>query len=275
MATRRGFGKVRRLPSRRYQASYIGPGADGKRSTAPATFDTAEDAAAWLRKIHTAIAEGVWTPATGQGGQMKTAGRTFGDWAETWMRKSADYGRKPRTLEHYRHLLDRLILPTFGDRPIRSITADQVDAWHTMLGTGTPTMRAHAYSLLKTIMTAATEPHVRLIDFNPCAIRGAGTAKRARKIRPATLPELGDLVAHMPEKYRVMTLIAAWCGLRFGELTELRRADLDLTNGVIRIRRGVVRTDTGYVVGSTKRRCDPAAPDPRREGTSARACQRP
>ena len=38
-----------------------------------------------------------------------------------------------------------------------------------------------------------------------------------------------------------MALLAAWCGLRFGELAELRRADIDLANGVVRVRRGVVR----------------------------------
>lgn len=32
----------------------------------------------------------------------------------------------------------------------------------------------------------------------------------------------------MPERYRAILLVAAWCGLRFGELTELRRGDVDL-----------------------------------------------
>ncbi len=56
----------------------------------------------------------------------------------------------------------------------------------------------------------------------------------------------------MPERYRVMTLMAAWTGLRFGELTEVRRTDLDLTHGVIRVRRGVVRVDGHYEVGTPK-----------------------
>ncbi len=30
----------------------------------------------------------------------------------------------------------------------------------------------------------------RLIDFNPCHIRGAGNSKRVKRIKPATLPEL-------------------------------------------------------------------------------------
>ncbi len=43
---RRGFGMVRRLPSKRYQASYAGP--DLGRHTAPNTFTTKGDAEAWL-----------------------------------------------------------------------------------------------------------------------------------------------------------------------------------------------------------------------------------
>ena len=56
----------------------------------------------------------------------------------------------------------------------------------------------------------------------------------------------------MPERHRTMTLIAAWCGLRFGELAELRRRDVDLTAGVLRIRRGVVRAAGEVIVGTPK-----------------------
>jgi integrase len=52
----------------------------------------------------------------------------------------------------------------------------------------------------------------------------------------------------MPERYQLMILLASWCGLRFGEIAELRRSDVDLTNGVIRVRRGVVRTADGHLV---------------------------
>jgi integrase len=38
-----------------------------------------------------------------------------------------------------------------------------------------------------------------------------------------------------------MVLLAAWCAMRFGELAELRRSDIDVKNGVINVRRGVVR----------------------------------
>ena len=49
----------------------------------------------------------------------------------------------------------------------------------------------------------------------------------------------------MPERLRLLVLMAAWCGLRFGELTELRRSDVDLRRGVIVVERGVVRLRGG------------------------------
>jgi integrase len=49
-----------------------------------------------------------------------------------------------------------------------------------------------------------------------------------------------------------MLLLAAWCGLRFGELTELRRKDLDLDRGIVNVRRAVTRVDGQFIVTSPK-----------------------
>ena len=47
--------------------------------------------------------------------------------------------------------------------------------------------------------------------------------------------------------------LTGWCALRFGEVSELRRADIDLVAGVLRIRRGVVRTAAReLVIGTPK-----------------------
>ena len=58
MAARRGFGKVRKLPSGRWQASYIGP--DGERHNAAETFLTKTDAAGWLAAKQTDIGRETW-----------------------------------------------------------------------------------------------------------------------------------------------------------------------------------------------------------------------
>ena len=69
---------------------------------------------------------------------------------------------------------------------------DLIDDWHYRMGEGTPTARAHAYGLLRTILSDAVQR--RLIDYNPCHIRGAGASKRVHKIKPATLGELEAIV---------------------------------------------------------------------------------
>lgn len=56
---RRGFGQLRRLPSRRWQAFYTGP--DTQLHYAPVTFETAEDAEAWLTDERRVVASGAWT----------------------------------------------------------------------------------------------------------------------------------------------------------------------------------------------------------------------
>ena len=127
-------------------------------------------------------------------------------------------------------------------------------SWHAGAGTRTPTLRAHCYGLLRTILATATSDG--LIAANPCHIRGAGNAKRAVTIRPLTLPELVKLTEAMPEKYQTMIPLASWCALRFGELTALRRRDveidMDAGRGVIHVERAVVRTAGGFVVGPPK-----------------------
>ena len=91
-----------------------------------------------------------------------------------------------------------------------------------------------------------------LITASPCRIRGAGQARTAKKIRPATLPELEVITEAMPPRLRLMVLLAAWCGLRFGELAELRRADVDLAHGMLHVRRGVVRAGGQHIAGTPK-----------------------
>jgi integrase len=76
--------------------------------------------------------------------------------------------------------------------------------------------------------------------------------RRARKIREASLAELEAITRAMPERYRLMVLLAAWCALRFGELAELRRSDVDVRGGVLRVRRGVTRTKGRRIVGGPK-----------------------
>lgn len=250
---KRAFGNIRALPSGRWQARYTGP--DGRVYKAPSTFAAKIDAEGWVSDRRREIDRELWSPPV-EGTPAKAAARrmAFREYAEQWL---AHRDVKPRTREHYRKLLDAHVLPGLGSLPIVSITPDDVRGWYAGLDTATPTLRAHAYGLVRTIMaTAASDGK---ITTNPCHIRGAGSTKRVHKIKPATLPELAALTEAMPAPYRAMILLASWCALRFGELTELRRHDIEfdpatdeLRGGVIRIRRAVVRVGGEFVVGDPK-----------------------
>ena len=141
-------------------------------------------------------------------------------------------------------------MPAFGTRQLAAIKPKDVRAWYEQALTDRPTMRSHTYSLLRTIMASAIAEE--LLDANPCRITGAGRAKRAHKIRPASIEELAVLTEAMPQRLQLMVALASWCALRFGETVELRCGDIDLSAEVIRVRRAAVRTKGGYTITTPK-----------------------
>jgi integrase len=243
---KRRFGTIRRLPSGRYQALYTTPA--GRRVCAPHTFGSRVDAEGWLHQRRVEVESGRWNPAAA----AKPARIGFGEYSSKWLAGRHVAGRpiKTRTREHYAGILDAHLLPVFGSKPLSSITPADVRGWHSTTLVDRPTMRAHAYSLLRTIFTSAANDE--LIHANPCRIVGAGRTKRAHTIRPASVAELDELTAAMPDRLQLMVTLASWCALRFGELIELRRRDIDLDAGLVKVARGAVRTTEGTVPTTPK-----------------------
>lgn len=239
---KRCFGSIRKLPSGRIQARYTGP--DGVTYSAPVTFDSRQYAEAFLARVHGDIQGERWeSPDTVPAADVPSP--TLAAYTQMWL-ASRDLAGSTRLL--YAATLKH-ILPALGDTLLPDLTPAVVREWHAKMKTG-PTQRAHAYGLLRTIMGTAVTDDVILT--NPCRVRGAGNAKRVKQIRPATLPELEAIAAAMPPRYRLMVLLAAWCALRFGELAELRRGDIDVRNKLLQVRRGVVRTEDGLLVKGPK-----------------------
>ncbi|MBS41605.1 MAG: site-specific integrase [Nocardioides sp.] len=250
---RRGFGRIERRESGRYRAAYTGP--DGRLYRAPTTFDARDDAVAWLSARRAEIQMEVWAPDAATRGASRRAVPTMKAYGDQWLEGRKTRGRelRPTTRQQYRMLLDIYIYPTFGDERLDRITADDVTKWYDALAPGKETIRAQAYSLLRTILGSAASARPKpLIPYNPAHIRGAGNVKRAHKVRPASLDELEKIVEALPERYKLMALLAAWCAMRFGELAELRRGDIDLRTNRVSITRGVVRVGGKFVVGSPK-----------------------
>ena len=93
-----------------------------------------------------------------------------------------------------------------------------------------------------------------LVDSNPVALpsRTKVRTKRAKNIEPLTVAQVADLARAMPARLSMAVLLGCWCAPRYGELSELRRQDVDLKEGVLKVSRGMVKVKGGYFVGDTK-----------------------
>ena len=242
---KRDFGTIRKRANGRWQAYYMGP--DQAFHRAPSTFEAKVDAEAWLAAERRLMQNDEWSPSKSRRAKVVRSTEMFGPYAEAWLEQRE---LKPRTRALYRRLLDRFILPAFAEVSLRDITPQVVRTWHSGLDSSRPTQRAHTYSLLRSILSTAVTDEI--LASNPCRVRGAGSAKRVRSIEPATLGELEVLLEKIPAPYRALVLIGAWCGLRFGEVSELRRKDVDLKAGTIHVMRGVVRIGKEVTVGKPK-----------------------
>lgn len=136
---------------------------------------------------------------------------------------------KERTAAGYRDIRTRY-LARFLDTPVTAITRADVAAWYHDLDPTKVTARSHAYSLFRSIMASAVDDGLQAA--NPVHIRGAGGKTHKPDVELFTAKEVQQLADLMPARHRLAVLLAAWCGLRFGEIAALRRSDLTLPKSV-------------------------------------------
>lgn len=96
---------------------------------------------------------------------------------------------------------------------------------------------AQAYRVLRAIMTTAVQDGLVLV--NPCQLPSAGVVHH-RERSTATPEEVAQLAAAVPSDFAAAVLLAAWSGLRYGELFALARRHVDLDAGTVRVERALV-----------------------------------
>jgi integrase len=220
---RRSFGSLRQLPSGRWQARYRDP--TGRLHTAPQTFAARPEAARFLAQVQTDLARGEWTDPR--------AGRVaFEEWAARWQETTTNL--RPNTKALHIYLLRRFLLPAFGSTALADIDLMAVRTWLAGLEAApvSPNTVAKAYRLLARIMDTAVEAGVLL--RNPCSVKGAAT-ERAAEMRVATVAQVAALAEAIQPRYRTLVLVAAYAGLRWGELVGLRVKRVDLLHGRIAV----------------------------------------
>lgn len=232
--------RIRKKPSGNYEARYRDPTGRlrGK------TFATRKAAQQFLDRTGTEIVDQAWRdPAL--------ARVRLVEYTTWWLENRPEL--RPRTRELYEGLLRLHITPELGHCRFETLTTATVRVWHAELlrkGKPGPSTIAKTYRLLRTILNDAVEDG--LLVRNPCTIRGAGVERPAE--RPiVTIEQVYQLADTIDPRYRLMVLLATFCGLRLGELLALRRDRVDLLQERLIVTEQIVElTDGTRSVGPPK-----------------------
>jgi integrase len=170
--------------------------------------------------------------------------------AEMWLLTKQGAQRKPKTIVGYRSILDTLVLPRWGETPMKAITYADLTSWFASLSrdgsqVGNP-LSASRIRQTHQLMGAVFKYAVRA---------GLASTNVAAEISPRhDLPEANETEQHPlthrqllefareAGRFETLTLVLGYCGLRFGEAAALRRADVG-------DRQIVVRNSATYVQG--------------------------
>ena len=229
----RRFGTIRLRTSGRYQAIHQTQEAGGRQIAR--MFDSRREAEDWLAAERTRLRRGEWLDPLG--------GRILlDDFFETWIT-----GRTlaPRTVELYQWLWTHCIQQVLGQRRLVHITPTVVRSWHATLVTANrpgPTTVAKSYRLLSAVMSDAVRDG--LVVRHPCTIVGAGVEPQ-RETRVLTVEEIELLANSIRPRFRALVLVAAYGGLRWGELAGLRRSDVDQQRSAVIVSRTLIESQTG------------------------------
>ena len=200
------------------------------------------------RKLSQARSQRDLLSAKAQEGTLPQPSRlTFAELAATWIQNfeaQVQAGeRGERTLEHYRYHLDHNLLPTLGKKRLQSITTDDCARLIASLrarGLSPKTISGALVPLGRVLALALRRGH---INDNP--LRRLETSERPRVVRREqrvlTHGEIEQLLAASLPSHRPLLATAIYTGMRLSELLGLTWADIDLDNGLIRLRHQLSR----------------------------------
>ena len=202
-------------------------------------FRTKRDAQAWADQLEVDKRKGAYVaPAAGR---VK-----LGDYAQEWL--GSKHKLKPSTRARYQVVLDTFIAG-HADVALGDISRRLVREWVADLSVDLAAASVHkTIGVLRQILAMAVAEN-RLV-VNP--VEGVELpAVSSVEQRFLTLDQLHAL-ADAAGEHRPLVYVLGTCGLRFGEVAELRWRDVDLENLRLRIARSVTLVDGTFVIGSPK-----------------------
>ena len=232
-----------------WRARYRGP----DRRERSKSFQRKSDAERWLMQQRSLMAQGDWTdPARGR--------IAFGEYAEAWLESRADL--KPKTRHQYQSLMRQHIMPTWHTVPLAKITFQEPDPL------GLPAILQRAWGRLGSGNPSSSCPP-RLIT--PCEAGASGPTPPevwacpgpSAAITSSSLTARSSRWPTQAGRWRLLILVLAYTGLRWGEATALRVCDIDFDRRRIDVRRAFSDVGGRVVLGTPKSHQSRTVPLPR------------
>jgi integrase len=210
----------------------LGP-AWSERGRPPAGYFTRRTAEAQLRAILTDADRGTLAG-------IRKSGATFKDAAAEWLRYvEHDRKRRPSTVTDYRKVLRHDLYPEFGELPLEAVSADRIDAYRARL---VEEGRLSARTINKQLVILhgifRRAQRVYGLPTNPAAAVDRQPLRRSGEFAVLSPAEVEALAraAETPQDAALFT-VAAFTGLRLGELRALRWQDVDFSKRLVHVRR--------------------------------------
>jgi integrase len=225
--------RVGRTGKPRYTACYLDP-RGALRSAG--TYSSKKDAESAWQRAEAKLAEGrLNDPRRGR--------QTFRRYVtEEWL---PHHVMEATTREAYTYQIGKHILPWFGPMRMNEIMPAHVREWVTDLQAKpvSPASIQKVRFILSAIFTAALDD---VTFLHPC--KGVKTPTVPRKPLKIITPEQFDSIyeALPDDASRLLVETDIESGLRWGELTELRVKDIDLTTRIMTVSRTVVQVDPKF-----------------------------
>ncbi|WP_405735173.1 site-specific integrase [Streptomyces sp. NBC_01537] len=195
------------------------------------SFDTLEDAKAWLRRSATDEERGEFVDP--RDGSITLADYIAMHWAP-------GRGGAPKTQQNQERRARLHIVPHLGQLPLGNITASELRAYTAKLDATVSSVdyRRGILSELSSILEAAVDD--KRLARNPMHAKSVRWPKAPQERRGAwsleTALRVRDLIN---PRNRIAVVLALGCGLRQGEVFGLSPEDIDHARGVLHIRRQV------------------------------------
>jgi len=199
------------------------------------------DAQQWLDSVTASVQVGAYVDPT--------MGReTVAAYARTWLERQVQL--KPSTKARYAGVIRVHIVPRFGPVALAKIDRSDLSGWVTELsarGLAAPTVR-HIHKIMHGILQSAMLDG--RIARNPAT--GVKLPRDRGKYKRFLTHEQVAALADAAADDRLIILVLAYCGLRFGELAALRVRSVDPLRRRLIIEESATEVDGVMVFGTPK-----------------------